>query len=196
MNSYIDNLVNEFNKLPGIGRKTSEKFVYHLLKQRPEEIDKLIIAVNNMKKIKRCQKCFNFSFEQNLCPVCSNPKRNKNQICVVAEIQTINTIEKTNEYNGLYHILDGHLSPMEGITPDKLNIKALLNRLKQEQITEVILAFSPDIEGETTSIYLNKLLKPYNIKITRLARGLSMGIDLDYVDEITIGDALKGRREM
>ena len=194
--NHIQKLIFEFNKLPGIGTKTSEKFVYHLLKQRPEELDKLIYAVNELKKIKRCKNCFNFSFEQDLCSICTDQKRNNNQICVVAEIQTIASIEKTKEYFGLYHILDGYLSPMEGITPDKLKIKELVARIKNSSINEILFAFNPNIDGEATSIYLFNILKPYKIKITRLGRGISMGADLDYSDEITLSDALRGRKEL
>lgn len=194
--NFIQNLVYEFSKLPGIGAKTAEKFVYFLLEQNENELDKMILGINDLKKVRRCKQCFNFSYEQDLCSICSDAKRDQKKICVVAEIQTIETIEKTNEFSGLYHILGGYLSPSDGITPDKLKIKELVLRIQNHKTEEVILALNPNIEGEATGMYLSKILQPYNVKITRLARGLPRGADLDYADEITLGDALKYRKEI
>jgi len=192
----IQNLINEFNKLPGIGPKTSERFVFHLLKQPKEEISKLSQTLNNLKdNITYCSICQNIS-EKNPCHICSDQTRNKKTICVVAESHDMASIENTGEYKGLYHILGGNLNPLEDITPDKLKIKELLSRIKKNDIKEIILALNPDLEGESTTLYLIKILKPLNIKITKLARGLPMGSDLEYADEITLSNALNGRLEI
>jgi recombination protein RecR len=202
--SSIQNLINEFNKLPGIGPKTAEKLVLYLLKQPKEELARFAEALINVKsKLTVCSECQNIA-EKNPCDICANPKRDRTFLCVVAEPQDMIIIESTGDYNGLYHILDGTLNTLEGIMPDQLKIKELVNRLKNPPrppfvkgaIKEVILALNPDMEGETTILYLTKILKPYNIKITRLARGLPMGSDLEYADEATLSNALKGRREI
>lgn len=192
----IQNLINEFNKLPGIGPKTSERFVFYLLKQPKEEIVKLTHVLENLKnKITYCSVCQNIS-EQNPCPICSDSKRDKKTICIVSESHDLASIENTGEFKGLYHVLGGTLSPLEGITPDKLAIKQLLQRIKKDKVKEIIVALNPDLEGESTTLYLTKTLKPFNIKITRLARGLPMGSDLEYADEVTLSNALKGRMQI
>ena len=192
----IQNLINEFNKLPGIGPKTSERFVFYLLKQPKEEISRLAQVLENLKdKITYCSVCQNVS-EKNPCIICSDQKRSKTTICVVAESHDMASIENTGEFNGLYHVLGGNLNPLENITPDKLKIKELVQRIKKDGVKEIILALNPDLEGESTTLYLTKLLKPLNIKITRLARGLPMGSDLEYADEVTLSNALKGRLEI
>ncbi len=192
----IQNLINEFNKLPGIGPKTSERFVFYLLKQPKEEISRLAQVLENLKdKITYCSVCQNVS-EKNPCIICSDQKRSKTTICVVAESHDMASIENTGEFNGLYHVLGGNLNPLENITPDKLKIKELVQRIKKDGVKEIILALNPDLEGESTTLYLTKLLKPLNTKITRLARGLPMGSDLEYADEVTLSNALKGRLEI
>lgn len=193
--SPIQNLINEFNKLPGIGPKTAERFVFYLLSSNPQNLLALKQALENLKeRILVCSLCQNYS-EKNLCQICNNPKRDKNKVCLVVKPQDIIALEKTNEYNGIYYVLGNTLQPLEGIGPEQLNLKELLKRLGTNSIKEIILALNPDLEGEATMIYLTQLLKKYKIKITRLARGLPRGSDLEYVDPVTLADALKGRLE-
>jgi len=193
----IENLIEKFNKLPGIGRKTSEKFVFYLLKQKPEFLNEFANSILNLQKnLNFCQICNNFSGIQNLCEICQDTSRNKSQLCIVEDIQDLAVIESTKEYQGLYHVLGGQINPLEGITPEKLNIQKLIDRVKKEKFSEIILALNPDIQGEATSFYLIKLFKPLKIKFTRLARGLPMGSDLEYTDETTLTNALKGRQEI
>ncbi|TSC95630.1 MAG: recombination protein RecR [Parcubacteria group bacterium Athens1014_10] len=196
--SPIQNLIDEFNKLPGIGPKTSERFVFYLLKKPKEEVEKFIWAIKCLReKITLCSQCFNFS-EKNPCFTCANPKRNHSMICVVAEPQDIAVLEKTKEYQGVYFVLGGLLNSIRGITPEKLRIKQLIKKisLRQPPVKEIILALNPNLEGESTVLYLTKLLKTREIKITRLAQGLPMGSELEYADEVTLSNALKGRREV
>ncbi len=195
----IQNLIDQFNKLPGIGPKTAEKLVFYLLKQSRSELNNFAQALEQVKeKTLTCESCQNFS-ETSPCSLCSNQKRDQTTLCVVAEPQDLMAIESTGEYHGSYQILGGTINTLEGITPDQLKIKELLNRLIQprtQRLKEIILGFNPDLEGETTMLYLKKILQPYKIKITRLARGLPMGSDLEYADEVTLANALKGRREI
>jgi recombination protein RecR len=192
----IKNLIFYFNKLPGIGTKTSEKFVFHLLKLSPQEIQGFAQSILDLKtKIKTCNICYNFS-EISPCSICSDQKRNKKLICIVGKPQDIYPIESTNKFNGAYHVLGGLIDNLAGITPDRLNIRELEERLKTGQVEELILAFNPDIQGESTTMYLQKILKPLNIKITRLGRGLPMGADLEYADEVTLSNALEYRNEL
>lgn len=192
----LERLIREFTKLPGIGPKTAERLVYYLLKQPKEELESLAESLRQVKaEVVVCQQCFRLS-DQNPCLICADQKRDKTILCVVAESQNIPVIEKTGAFNGLYHVLGGLISPLEGITPDKLKITELEQRLKANGIKEVILALNLDLDGETTSLYLAKLIKPLGIKVTRLARGLPMGADLEFADEITLESALSGRREI
>lgn len=198
----IQNLINEFSKLPGIGQKSSQRFVFYLLKKDKTEVEKLAKALENLRnEIKLCGVCKAFS-SNDPCPICSNSRREKNILCVVAESTDMAVIESTGEYKGLYHILGGLLNTLDGVTPDMLNIKSLVERVKLENFDEIILAFDPTIEGESTVMYLKKILEPYatnpahkrdGVKLTRLARGLPMGADIEYADEITLSNALKGR---
>jgi len=193
----IKNLIEELSKLPGIGPKTAERLTFYLLRSSDEDIKKLGSAILNLKhKIKICQVCFNLS-ENNPCNICSDQSRDKSKICVVEEPLDVLALEKTKAYNGLYHILGGVISPIEGIGPDDLRIKELLIRLKNNsnEIKEIILATNPSLEGEATSMYLKKLLEPLGIKITRIARGLPTGAELEYADEITLIRALEGRKD-
>ena len=185
--------IEELSKLPSIGKKTAQRLALFILKMDDERVDNLLKSVKELKtKLKSCSRCNNLS-EDELCEVCKSSKRDKSIICVVEEASDVIAIEKTHEFSGLYHVLGGVLSPLTGITPDSLKIKELLKRFEKENIKEVILALNPDTEGETTSLYLAKLIKPLNIKITRIARGLPVGGDLEFADEATIGRAMINR---
>jgi len=194
--STIQNLIDQFNKLPGIGPKTAEKLVFFLLKQPRESLSEFAQSLLKAKdNLTICKICQNLS-EISPCLICQNPHRDKKVICVVADTQDFMALEKTGVYSGLYHILNGTLNPLEGITPNKLNVKQLVERIKNDKIKEIILAFNPDVEGETTILYLTKLLKEFKIKITRLGRGLPTGSDIEYADEITLTNALQARKEL
>jgi recombination protein RecR len=194
--SYIQKLIEHFCQLPSVGPKTAERYVFYLLRQHPEWLQQFAQAIAELKeKAKVCRTCLALA-ETDPCPICSDQKRNHSTICLVAEARDLMAIEATAEYRGVYHVLGGVINIIAGVKPEQLNIKALLNRLKTGGVKEIILAFNPDLEGETTSMYLAKLLKPYKIKITRLAKGLPMGADLEYADEITLSNALKYRNEV
>lgn len=185
--------IEELSKLPSIGKKTAQRLALFILKMDDERVDNLLKSIKELKtKLKSCSRCNNLS-EEELCEVCKSSKRDISIICVVEEASDVIAIEKTHEYNGLYHVLGGVLSPLTGITPDSLKIKELLKRFEKEDIKEIILALNPDTEGETTSLYLAKLIKPFNIKVTRIARGLPIGGDLEFADEATIGRAMINR---
>lgn len=193
----FQNLIDEISKLPGLGPRAAARLVSHLLRQSKEELNKLISALQNLKQeTKICRRCFNLS-ENELCPICQDPKRDNSQICVVEDALDIPPIEQTKRFQGVYHVLEGTLSPLEGREPSKLRIKELTNRIKKSQpkVKEIIIATNPSTEGETTALYLVRLLRPLNIKITRLGRGLSTGSSLEYADENTLINALEGRRE-
>jgi recombination protein RecR len=192
----IQKLIDEFSKLPTVGPKTAERYVFYLLKQNPENLQALAQAIAELKeKTTICESCHAIT-EANPCTVCTDVKRTKEQLCVVADTRDYLTIEATNSYPGRYFILGGELNQIEGIGPENLNIGQLTEKLKDKDIKEVILALDPTMEGETTVLYLTKLLKPLKIKITRLAKGLPMGADLEYVDELTLSNALKYRNEL
>ncbi len=188
--------IEELSKLPGIGKKTAQRLALHILKSSPENVENLINAVQDLKtKIHFCKRCFNISVED-LCRICQSSKRDSSIICVVEEASDVIAVEKSHEYTGLYHVLGGVLSPLSGISPDELKIKELMKRFENEEIKEIILALNPDTEGETTSLYLAKLLKPLGIKVTRIARGLPVGGDLEFADEATIGRAMLNRIDL
>lgn len=192
----IQNLIDEFNKLPGIGPKTSQRFVFYLLNQPGQEIEKLVQALTGIKtQVKFCSVCLHIT-EKDPCEICSDSSRDQKTICVVANVYDLLSIENTGEYRGLYHILGGVLNPLEGVTPQELRVKELVERIKKNKPLEIILGLNPDLEGESTVIYLTKLLSPAKIKVTRLAKGLPMGADLEYADEVTLSNALKGRLEV
>jgi recombination protein RecR len=194
----IQNIIQQFSKLPGIGPKSAERLVFYLLNQDKEELSKFSYGLEHLRdKISICPNCQNF-IENNYCGVCNDNKRDGSMVCVVSKPQDISIIERTDEFSGVYHILGGVLSPLNGVTREDLNIRQLFERVAKNNIQEIILALNPDIEGEQTSNFLAKLIKDQNsnIKITRLARGLPMGSDLEYADEITVSDAIKGRREV
>ncbi len=190
----IQNLIDYFTKLPSVGPKTAERYVFYLLNQPNKELELFAKAIQDLKRgIKICQRCCSVSSTK-FCDICSDPKRNQNIICIVANTRDMLAIENTRQYNGLYHVLGGVLNSLEDIKPDNLTIKQLLLRFKEEKIKEIILALSPTIEGETTAMYLEKIISPYKIKTTRLARGLPSGSDLEYADDLTISNALRYRR--
>ena len=192
----IQNLINEFSNLPTVGPKTAERYVFYLLKRPPEELQRLAQLIAELKeKTIVCDKCLAIS-ESNPCPICSNPARNKETLCITANTQDMLTIEATRQYNGLYFVLGGLIDTINGIKPEQLNLKQLSVLIKTGEIKEMILAFNPTLEGETTAMYLSKLFKDSQIKITRLARGLSTGANLEYADEMTLSNALKYRNEM
>lgn len=185
--------IEELSKLPGIGKKTAQRLALHVLKNEQDSVDKLVKAIADLKtKLFFCKRCFNIT-EEDLCEICKSVKRDTTKICVVEEASDVIAIEKTNEYNGLYHVLGGVLSPLAGISAHDLKIKELLTRFENENISEIILAINPDTEGETTSLYLARLIKPFNIKVTRIARGIPIGGDLEFADEATIGRAMLNR---
>ncbi|KAA3619785.1 MAG: recombination protein RecR [Calditrichaeota bacterium] len=184
--------IEELSKLPGIGRKSAQRLVFFLLKSDKEEIKSLATALLDLKeKIQFCETCFNFA-DSSQCAICASPSRNHKIICVVEEANDVLAIERTNEYHGTYHILGGFLSPLDGIGPDDLKIRELMIRLNDE-IEEVILATNASAEGEATAVYLSKFIKPLEIKISRIARGIPMGGDLEYTDEVTLARALSER---
>jgi len=194
--SYLSNsmqrAVEELSKLPGIGKKSAQRLVFYLLKLPRDEIIALAKSLVDVKdKASYCSVCFNIT-EANPCSICTNSKRDRSIICVVEEANDVMAFEKTGEYKGLYHVLGGALSPLDGIGPDDLRIKELLTRLN-EDVKEVILANNPNVEGEATALYLSKLIKPLRIKMTRIARGVPVGTDIEYADEITLTRALEGR---
>jgi recombination protein RecR len=185
--------IEELSKLPSIGRKTAQRLAIHLLKSDIDTVEKLLSAIHNLKtKLRFCNRCFNISTEE-LCDICSNQKRDHSLICVVEEASDVIAIEKSNEYHGCYHVLGGVLSPLSGVGPESLHIKELLKRFETEEIQEIILALNPDTEGEATSLYLARLIKPLGVKVSRIARGLPIGGDLEFADEATIGRAVLGR---
>jgi len=188
--------IEELSKLPGIGKKTAQRLAIFLLKSEDPQVDNLINSIKDLKlKLRFCNRCFNLS-EEELCYICKSEKRDKSLLCVVEEASDVMAIEKTNEYKGRYHVLGGVLSPLSGVTPESLHIKELLKRFEIEDFTEVILALNPDTEGETTSLYLAKLMKPFGITITRIARGLPIGGDLEFADDATIGRAILNRSSL
>ncbi len=188
----LEKLIGEFSKLPGIGRKTAQRLAFYLLKQPKEEVQALAQALVDVKeKTKLCSVCFNIT-ETDPCPICSSPQRDHSTICVVEEPNDVLAIEKTGMYHGVYHVLGGALSPLDGVGPENLKIKELLGRMTDE-VQEVILATNPNVEGEATALYIQKLLKPLGKRVTRLARGIPTGSDLEFVDELTLSRALEGR---
>ena len=190
----IGKLVNEFSKLPGVGKKTAQRYAYKIIDMSEAEAKAFAEAIVGVKrKVKYCRVCGNFTEEEE-CAICRT--RDKSVICVVKEPKDVMAIEKLREFKGVYHVLHGAMSPLNGIGPEQLTIKELLKRIQQNEIKEVIMATNPTVEGETTSMYISKLLKPLGIKVTRLAYGIPVGGDLEYADEVTLLRALEGRSEM
>jgi recombination protein RecR len=192
----IVRLVEEFNKLPGIGPKSAQRLTYHLLRAPGEQADALAEAIRAVKeRLSLCSICLNIT-DSDPCPICRDTERDHTIICVVEEPIDILPLERTKKFNGLYHVLHGVIAPADGIGPEELKIKELLSRLNGGLVTEVILATNPNLEGETTNMYLQRLVAPLGIRVTRLARGLPYGGDLEYADDVTIARALEGRQEM
>ena len=192
----VARLIEEFEKLPGIGHKTAQRLAFHVLNLTMEKADSLANAIKEAKsKIKYCSVCNNLT-DIDPCNVCISPTRDKSTICVVEDPRDVVALERIREFKGLYHVLQGAISPMEGIGPEDLKIKELLVRIREGDIREIIMATNPNIEGEATAMYISKLVKPLGIKITRIAHGIPVGGDLEYADEVTLAKALEGRREL
>ena len=192
----VQSLVDELGRLPGIGPKSAQRIAFYLLKAAPEDAKRLAKAVVEAKeRVSWCRRCFNFA-EGEFCVYCRDDRRDPSVLCVVEEPRDIVAVERTQEYRGRYHVLLGAISPIEGIGPEQLKIKELLSRVGDEGVKEVILATNPNIEGEATAMYLARLLKPLGLRVTRIASGLPVGGDLEYADEVTLGRALEGRREV
>ena len=191
----IEKLIESFERLPSIGHKTAARLAFYILNAPEEETNEFISSIRNAKQnLKYCSKCYNIS-DTDPCEICSNPKRDENIICVVEDVRDIIAIERTHEYKGVYHVLHGSISPMNGIGPDDIKIKELLSRITPET-KEVILATNPRVEGEATAMYISKLLKPLGVRASRIAHGIPIGGDLEYTDEVTLSKALEGRREL
>lgn len=192
----IEKLIESFEKLPSIGNKTAIRLAFHILNSSEEEVNEFIKSIQEAKKnLKFCSKCYNIS-DTDPCEICSNSTRDQSKICVVEDVKDVVAIEKIHEYKGLYHVLHGTISPMDGIGPEDIKIKELLSRLMEGTVKEVILATNPKVEGEATAMYISKLIKPMGIKTTRLAHGIPVGGDLEYTDEFTLGKAFEGRVEL
>lgn len=194
--SAIDELTGELARLPGIGRKTAVRLAFHLLKAPPEDARRLARAIDAVReRVRACEVCGNLT-EASPCAICTSARRDTAVLCVVEEASDILAIERTGEYRGLYHVLGGRLSPLDGVGPEELAVAPLLGRLGAGTVAEVVLATNPSVEGEATALYLGKLIAPLGVRVTRLARGLPVGGDLEYADGVTIAEALHGRREL
>jgi recombination protein RecR len=192
----VQDLIDELGRLPGIGPKSAQRIAFHLLKLEKTDALRLAKAIAEAKdRIAFCTRCFNLA-EGELCAICADPRREEGVLCVVEEPRDVVAVEKTEQYRGRYHVLQGALSPIDGVGPEQLRVRELLERARSEKIEEIILCTNPNIEGETTALYLAKLLQDTGIKVTRIASGLPVGGDLEYADEMTLGRALEGRREL
>ena len=190
----VERLVTELSRLPGIGRKTAQRLAFWILKMKKEDAKRLAAAIVDVKeKVVRCSNCFNIT-ENDPCAICTDVKRDQLTICVVEEANDILALEKSGEYRGVYHVLEGALSPLDGIGPDQIRTRELMTRMKDD-VKELILATNPNVEGEATAVYIAKMVKPLGIKVTRIARGLPIGSDLEYADQNTLSKALQGRQE-
>ncbi|HOB19206.1 MAG TPA: recombination mediator RecR [Candidatus Atribacteria bacterium] len=199
MDHYIEpiaRLINELSRLPGIGGKTAQRLAFHIIDMPREQARQLARVILDAKEgIKYCSICCNIT-DSDPCSICSSPRRDKSIICVVKDPRDVIAMERTRDYRGLYHVLHGTISPMEGIGPDDIKLKELLHRVQNNGVKEVVMATNPDVEGEATAMYISRLLKPMGIKVTRIAHGIPVGGDLEYADEVTLSMALRGRREM
>ena len=192
----IEKLIESFKKLPSIGEKTAIRLAFYILNASNDEANEFIKSIQDAKaNLKFCSKCFNIS-DTDPCSICANPSRDQSKICVVEDVKDVVAMEKTHEFKGLYHVLHGSISPMDGVGPDDIKIKELLARLMDGNVKEVILATNPRVEGEATSMYIAKLIKPMGIKVTRIAHGIPIGGDIEYTDEFTLGKALEGRVDL
>lgn len=199
MTEYIlplQKLIEEFSRLPGVGQKTAARYAFAVLDMTEEQAESFACAIVNAKKnVKECQICGNLT-DQPICSICADEKRNREVVCVVEDAKTLMALEKVKEYNGTYHVLGGAISPMNGVTPADLRIKELLTRIGGGEIKELIIATNPNIDGETTAMYLSRLIAPLGVRVTRLAYGVPVGADLEYADEVTLLRALDGRRDL
>jgi recombination protein RecR len=192
----LQNLIDQFKRLPGVGAKSAQRLAFHVLKTPREDAERLVDAIRDVKdRVTYCTICNNFT-DVDPCQYCADPARDHRLVCVIEEPQNVNVIEKTGGFRGVYHVLLGSLSPLQGVGPDDLKIKGLLTRIASDDIEEIILATNPTVEGEATAIYLARLLKPLGVRVTRIATGIPVGSDLEYADELTMGKAMEGRREV
>ena len=192
----IEKLIESFEKLPSIGNKTAARLAFYILNASEEETNEFIKSIQDAKKnLKYCSQCFNIT-DTDPCPICSNQARDKSTICVVEDVKDVVAMEKTHEFKGVYHVLHGSISPMNGVEPDDIKIKELLTRIMEGNVKEVILATNPRVEGEATAMYISKLIKPLGVKATRIAHGIPVGGDLEYTDEVTLSKALEGRVQL
>ena len=192
----ISRLVNQLSKLPGIGKKTAQRLAYHIISQPEDQVKELAVAIYNGKKqVHFCPVCGNFT-DVDPCAICSDPNRRKDVICVVKDPRDVNAMERMRDYNGLYHVLHGVISPMDGVGPDDIRIRELMERLSSGEVKEVVLATNPDVEGEATAAYISRLIKPMGVRVTRIAHGVPVGGELEYTDEVTLTMAFNGRIEL
>ncbi len=192
----IDHLSLELSRLPGIGKKSAQRLAYHIISMKEEDVRELAVSIfNAKKKVHSCPVCGNFT-DTDICPVCADSSRRRDIVCVVKDARDVNAIERTRDFNGLYHVLGGVISPMDGVGPDDIRIRELMTRIGQGEIREVVLATNPDVEGEATAAYISRLIKPMGITVSRIAHGVPVGGELEFTDEITLMRALQGRREI
>lgn len=192
----IEKLIESFEKLPSIGSKTAARLAFYILNASEEETNEFIKSIQDAKaNLKYCSQCYNIT-DTDPCPICSNSARDKSVICVVEDVKDVVAMERTHEFKGVYHVLHGSISPMNGVGPDDIKIKELLSRLMNGEVKEIILATNPRVEGEATAMYISKLVKPLGVKVTRIAHGVPVGGDLEYTDEVTLGKALEGRVQL
>ncbi len=192
----VQSLIDELGRLPGVGPKSAQRIAFHLLKIPIDDVARLATAITDAKaRVRFCSQCFNFA-DSELCPICLDDRRDSSVLCVVEESRDIVSIEKTGEFKGRYHVLLGAMSPLDGIGPEQLKMKELFARIEPESIEEVILCTNPNTEGEVTAMYIARMMKPFGVRVTRIASGLPVGGDLEYADELTLGRALEGRREL
>lgn len=192
----LEDAISELKRLPGIGQKTAERLAFHLLTRNNQQVERLSKALVNLSdKVKQCRICHNFS-ESEVCEICNDPQRNRSKICVVSRPWDIAKIESTGKYQGLYHVLGGLINPIEDVSPEDLNIQDLLSRIRENEVDEVILALEPKTEGESTSMYLTKKIRPLGANISQIAQGVPVGRDLEFTDKATLGKAFEGRREV
>ena len=192
----IEKMVGELSRLPGVGHKTAQRLAYYIISMPLEDVRSLATAIwQGRKAIRYCERCGNYAAGE-LCSICMTPARENGQICVVRDPRDVSALERMHDYHGLYHVLHGTLSPMDGVGPEDIRIRELVSRLQTEQVNEVILATSPNVEGEATATYIARLLKPMGVKVTRIAHGVPIGSELEYADEVTLSKAMEGRREL
>ena len=192
----IEKLIESFEKLPSIGSKTAARLAFYILNASEEETNEFIKSIQDAKaNLKYCSQCYNIT-DTDPCPICSNSARDKSVICVVEDVKDVVAMERTHEFKGVYHVLHGSISPMNGVGPDDIKIKELLSRLMNGEVKEIILATNPRVEGEATAMYISKLVKPLGVKVTRIAHGIPVGGDLEYTDEVTLGKAFEGRVQL